>query len=301
MTARGYNNPIMNEHTLRVLEYDTIRQRVAGLCACSLGAELALEMTPSTDLDRVQLLLDETHEARGLLSIKGTIPLGGISDIRPFLKQADIGGVLAAGDLLDIYSTISSGKRLRSFLTKTSDDQFPLMTGLGSRIGVFPDLENEIQRAILPTGQVADNASPELARIRSRKRLAEQRIQEKLNSIIGGASRTMLQDPVIVQRSDRWCVPVKAEQRGALGGIVHDTSASGATLFIEPAAVVELGNEVRELTAREVQEVYRISAASPTWSSERAEYCGPQLKRWRRSTSSSRAVPWPKSRMPPCR
>ncbi|HEX5324315.1 MAG TPA: hypothetical protein VFW40_11050, partial [Capsulimonadaceae bacterium] len=250
----------MNDHALKTLEYEAIRQRLAEEAASGLGQEKALEMRPLDDPASIQTRLDETAEARQMLSVKGNIPLGGIMDIRPLLQQASIGGTLAAPDLQDVAGTLTSARGLKAFLTKAGDDAFPLLIGYGNRIGTYAQIEDEVGRAIGSTGQVLDSASPELARIRSRKRTAESRLREKLNAIISGPLRTYLQDPVIVQRGDRSCVPVRAEHRGAFGGIVHDVSASGATLFIEPAAVVELGNEVRELDIKEEQEVARILA-----------------------------------------
>lgn len=250
----------MNEHALKTLEYEPIRRRLADEAASGLGQERALGMRPLDDPDEIQKRLDETAEARQLLSVKGNIPLGGIMDIRPIVQQAAIGATLAATDLQDIAGTVAAGRGLKAFLAKAGHESFPLLVSHGDRIGTYAAIEEEVGRAIGSTGQVLDSASPELARIRSRRRLAETRLREKLNGIISGPLRTYLQDPVIVQRGDRSCVPVRAEHRGAFGGIVHDVSASGATLFIEPAAVVDLGNEVRELDIKEEQEVARILA-----------------------------------------
>ncbi|MDR3710503.1 MAG: endonuclease MutS2 [Capsulimonadaceae bacterium] len=248
----------MDEHALRTLEYDAIRRRLADDAACSLGVERALGMTPETNLAAVQALLDETAEARAMFSIKGGIPLGGITDIRPELRQSQIGGVLDPEQLLAVASTAGAARSLKAFLAKAEAGTWPLLVSYGNRIGVYSSLESAIGAAIAPNGLVLDSASMDLARIRSRKRVAEGRLREKLNSIITGPLRNYLQDPVIVQRADRACVPVKAEHRGAFGGIVHDTSSSGATLFVEPAAVVELGNEVREMEVQERQEIQRI-------------------------------------------
>lgn len=248
----------MDDHALKTLEYDAIRARLANETASSLGGERALAMTPLTSIPAVQNRLDETAEARLMLQVKGGIPLGGVSDIRPALRQAEIGGVLEAEQLLAVSAVAAASRSLKAFLAKADAASWPLLTAYGGQLGTFQSLENEIENAIAPNGQIVDSASPELARIRSRKRSAESRLREKLNSIVSGSLRTYLQDPVIVQRNDRMCVPVKAEHRGAFGGIVHDTSASGATLFIEPASVVDLGNETREMAIQERQEVYRI-------------------------------------------
>lgn len=261
----------MNDHALKTLEYDAIRQRLADETASGLGRERALAMLPLDDPDAIQVRLDETAEARQMLAVKGNIPLGGIMDIRPLIQNAAIGATLLAPDLQDVAGTAGSARGLKGFLAKAGHETFPLLASHGDRIATFPQIEEEVGRAIGSTGQVLDSASPELARIRSRRRLAENRLREKLNSIISGPLRTYLQDPVIVQRGDRSCVPVRAEHRGAFGGIVHDVSASGATLFIEPAAVVELGNEVRELDIKEQQEVARILARLSGMVAQKAE------------------------------
>ncbi len=228
--------------------------------ACSLGRELALSVRPTSELRLAERMQQETSEARELMLRKGNIPLGGITDIRPVLQRASIGGLLEPSELMDVAGTAEAGRQLKSFLQKAGVEMIPTLMPYADRIGQFVDIENAIRRAIAPGGGVLDNASPELARIRSRRRSTEQRLTDRLNAYISGPQRAMLQDPVIVQRGDRSCLAVRAEHRGSFGGIVHDTSASGATLFIEPAPVVEIGNEVRELDAADRREVVRILA-----------------------------------------
>ncbi len=249
----------MDTHALRVLEFDAIRQQVAGLTACSLGDERARAMTPMDYLPQVQARLAETTECRNLIEAKGNLPLGGITDIRPHIRQAEIGAVLDPHGLLDVLGVAQASRGLKGYLQKLADSA-PLLLDLASGLGQFPALESEIGSSLGPGGQVLDSASPELARVRSRRKVASQRILERLNAIVSGPMRALLQDPVIVQRGDRYCVPVKADNRGAFGGIVHDTSASGATLFMEPQAVVDLGNEIKELAVKEEQEVAKILA-----------------------------------------
>jgi DNA mismatch repair protein MutS2 len=248
----------MEEHSLRTLEFHKVLDILAEQTACSLGRELALAARPVSDRQVVRRMQRETAEAADLLSRRGNVPLGGITDIRPLLQRAVIGGTLEPSDLLDIASTAESGRQLRAFLQKAGLDMIPTLMPYADRIGQFVELENAIRKAIAPNGTLLDSASPELSRVRSRRRTTEQRLVDRLNAYISGGQRTMLQDPVIVQRDDRSCLAVKAEHRGAFGGIVHDTSSSGATLFIEPAPVVEIGNEVRELEAAERREVIRI-------------------------------------------
>lgn len=247
----------MDTHALRVLEFDAIRRQLAALAACTLGQELALAVVPSDHLLQVQARLDETTECRNLLEAKGSLPLGGISDIRPALHQAEIGSVLDPRALLDVLSVAQASRGLKQFLQKMAET-YPLLASIAGGLGQFPALESEIANTLSPGGQVLDSASPDLARIRSRQKTAQSRMTERLSAIVSGPMRTLLQDPVIVQRGDRYCVPVKADHRGAFGGIVHDTSASGATLFMEPQAVVDLGNEIRELVIKEEQEVAKI-------------------------------------------
>ncbi len=247
----------MDTHALRVLEFDAIRKQLAAQTACSLGRERAEAMTPSDYLPDVQRRLDETTECRTLLDVRGNLPLGGVTDIRPLLRQAEIGQTLDPHGLLDVLGVAQASRGLKAFLQKMTTE-YPLLADKAGGLGQFPSLESEIGLSIGINGSVLDSASPELARIRSQRKVSSQRILDKLNGIIGGPMRTLLQDPVIVQRGDRYCVPVKAEHRGAFGGIVHDTSASGATLFMEPQSVVDIGNELKELAIKEDQEVGRI-------------------------------------------
>ncbi|MDQ2686360.1 MAG: endonuclease MutS2, partial [Armatimonadota bacterium] len=247
----------MDTHALRVLEFDAIRHQLAALAACSLGEEAALAMTPADYLPQAKARMDETTECRILQNAKGNLPLGGITDIRPLIRQAEIGAVLDPHGLMDVLAVAQASRSLKSFVQKVAEE-YPLLADIAGGLGQFPALEADIGGSLSPGGMVLDSASPELARIRSRRKVAGQRILDKLNAILAGPTRALLQDAVIVQRGDRYCVPVKADHRGAFGGIVHDTSSSGATLFMEPQAVVELGNEVRELAIKEDQEVIKV-------------------------------------------
>src|SRR3569833_1860702 len=247
----------MDDHALRVLEFDAKRKQLAEHTACSLGTERAREMKPGDYFPYVRSRLNETTECRKLIVDRGSIPLGGITDIRPWLRQAEVGSTLDPRALLDVLSTAAAGRSLKLYIQKIAND-YPIMAEKVSGIGQFPSLETEISNCIGLNSQILDSASPELARIRSQRKVTSSRMMDRLNAMVNGPMRTHLQDPVIVQRGDRWCVPVKAEHRGAVGGIVHDTSASGATLFMEPQVVVDMGNELRELAIKEEQEIQRI-------------------------------------------
>jgi DNA mismatch repair protein MutS2 len=246
----------MDTHALRVLEFDAIRKQLAEQTACSMGRERAEAMMPSDWLPQAKARLAETTECRMLIHAKGNLPLGGVTDIRPLIRAAEIGATLDPHGLLDVLGAAAASRSLKLFLQKLALD-YPIMADRASALGQFPTLEAEINGSIGINGLVLDSASPDLARIRHQRKAASSRMMERLNGILS-SMRTLLQDPVIVQRGDRYCVPVKADHRGAFGGIVHDTSASGATLFMEPQAVVDLGNEIKELTIKEEQEVNRI-------------------------------------------
>ena len=247
----------MDDHALRVLEFDAIRKQLTEYTACSLGTERAIDMKPGDYFPYVRSRLNETTECRKLIVDRGSLPLGGVTDIRPAIRYAELGSTLDPRALLDVLSTAAAGRSLKLFIQKIASE-YPIMAEKVSGIGQFPSLETEISNCIGPNGQILDSASPELARIRSGRKVTSSRMMDRLNAIVTGPMRTHLQDPVIVQRGDRYCVPVKAEHRGAVGGIVHDTSASGATLFMEPQAVVDMGNELRELAIKETHEIQRI-------------------------------------------
>jgi len=249
----------MDEHTLKRLEFDAIRAMVRERLASGLGLGLDLVegMEPLKEVRLIRELQQETTEARRLLQGEGRLPLGGIHDIRPYVEKARMSALLAPQELLDIADTLASARRLRQFLLRR--EQCPLLSALAEPIGDFRKLEEAIHRCIANDGQVLDSASERLARIRSRIKVTHSRILEKLNSILTSAHyRTMIQEPIITVRDERYCIPVKTESRSQFGGLIHDQSASGATVFMEPAAVVEMGNELRQLRFDERDEIERI-------------------------------------------
>jgi DNA mismatch repair protein MutS2 len=247
-------------HTLRVLEYDKITAMLAERAACALGAERARELAPSPVHAFVRERQQETAEARLLTAQHGPLPLGGIHDIRPFLVRAEVSQSLSPSELLDLASTLIGGSRLKGFLLRQAE-KAPLLADRAKAIEEFPQLVADIQTCIGKSGDVLDSASPALASVRSRIRTMGARVTDRLNQFLNSSTfRPMLQDPVIVLRDDRRCLPVRAEFRREIRGIVHDQSSSGATLFIEPMVVVELNNELRQLEVKERQEVERVLA-----------------------------------------
>jgi DNA mismatch repair protein MutS2 len=267
------NNLLTNDfdpHTMRVLEYGAIVAMLAERTACALGAERARELLPSPVHAFVQERQQETREARKLIGDFGAIPLGGIYDVRPYLVRAEVGQSLSPGELLHVASTILNGSRLKTFLVRHVE-KAPLLADRAKAIHDFPPLLGEIENAIGRDGTVQDSASTTLAALRTQVRNLAKRVDERLNQYLSGNFRAMLQDPLIVLRDDRRCLPVKAEYKSAIKGIVHDQSASGATLFIEPMPVVELNNELRQQEMKERAEIQRILAKLTSLVAKQAE------------------------------
>jgi DNA mismatch repair protein MutS2 len=247
-------------HSLRVLEYARIIDRLAERTASALGAERARELLPSPVVAFVNERQQETAEARLLAAQHGVLPLGGIHDLRPSLIRAEVGQSLTPHDLLDVAATLVAASRLKTYLARYAASA-PLLADHGRSLDEFPQLVGDIENSIGRGGDVLDSASPALAGIRARQRTVAARITERLTHILNSSTyKAMIQDPVIVLRDDRRCIPVRAEHRREFKGIVHDQSSSGATLFMEPMVVVELNNELRQIESKERQEVERVLA-----------------------------------------
>jgi DNA mismatch repair protein MutS2 len=266
-------NSAVNDKALHTLEYDKIVRQLNASCATSLGKELAEKLRPTTDLREAVRLLQETDEAVRAVSIKGSAPFGGISDVRPSLTRAKLGGMLQPSELMDIAQLIAGIRKLKRFIQSAAEEaNLPLLTDLTEPLTDFKPLEQEIRRCIDEQGDVLDSASTELASVRRDIRIGEGRAREKLESLIRSTSvQKMLQESLITIRGDRYVIPVKQEYRSHFGGIVHDQSGSGATLFIEPEAVVQLNNKLREYKLREQKEIERILRRLSEQTGERAD------------------------------
>ncbi len=250
----------MNQQTIKKLEFDKIIAMLLACCSSSLGKELAGELEPSLEPSVVAQRQSETTEGREMLRLHPDIPFGGIHDVRIALKRADTGGILEPQELMELADTLYGGRRLKQFILDVKES-FPLLQELAQLVGNFRPLEEKINLCIMPGGEIADAASEELYRIRRQKRVFQNRIKERLDKILRGTDfQKMLQETIITVRGDRYVVPVKQEYRGQFPGLIHDQSASGATLFIEPMEVVEINNDVRRLVLAEKQEVAKILA-----------------------------------------
>jgi DNA mismatch repair protein MutS2 len=250
----------MDRKYLNTLEFPAILARLAQHVSFSAGRQLALALEPSPVFAEVQQRLQETREARHLLDAQSGVSLGGVHDIRPLAQNASRGAVLQPTDLLDIQSTLGAGRRVQRVLSRM-EAQVPLLADIAARIEPCQDLAEEIGRCISGRGEVLDHASPKLARVRREMRTALERLQDRLNRIVTNPrNASFLQEALVTQRGGRYVIPIKAEFKGRIPGIVHDTSASGATLFIEPLSAVEMANRWRQLQIEERKEVERILA-----------------------------------------
>ena len=265
---------MMSERTLRVLEFTKIREQLAAKALTPMGAEKCLALVPSCNMQEVLLWQQETEEATVILTYLGGHPMASFSDVRPALALADKGATLSPKALLSIAELLRAARTARDALV-TDRDNTPLLTEKAQGLCTLRNLEQDITDAIISEDEIADRASAELTNIRRHLRGATERIKDKLNQMIHNASfAKFLQDPIITVRNDRYVLPVKAEYRGSVPGLVHDQSTSGATLFIEPMAAVEMGNELKQWELKEKQEIERILAAL---SAEVAPYA-PQLQ-----------------------
>jgi len=260
----------MDEKDLDTLEFLKILARLAEYTDFSASRELALALRPETDHATAQAGQQETSEARRLFDVQGAISVGGARDVRPTVEAASRGATLLPADLLEVAETLSSSQKLKRSLGRASD-RFPRLAAMAGRIEECPKVASEIHRCLDDRGEVVDNASPRLARIRRELRVAHGRLTDRLNRILASPSNaTYLQEALVTQRHGRYVIPLKANFKGRIPGIVHDQSSSGATLFIEPLATVDLNNQCRELQLEEGREVERILAQLSSLVAENA-------------------------------
>lgn len=248
----------MELDSLRPLEFGQVRASLAALTSFSASEQLARDLVPSNDANTVKVLQQETTEARRLLDTQPQLSIGSARDVRALTRIARVGGMIQAFEFLDLRGTLLSARQLRRSILRVAE-AYPRLAFIAESLSDAPRVIDEIGRVFKDNGEIDDNASPELSRIRRELAIAQRRVMDRLQNIITSSQYAKyLQEAIITQRDGRYVVPVRAEAKGRINGIVHDTSSSGATLFIEPLAVVELGNRVRELSIQEQREVDRI-------------------------------------------
>ena len=251
----------MNSKVLRVLEYNKIIERLTDKATSEQGRKLTAALEPMTDLEAIKKAQTETADALGYLLRKGSTSFGGNKNLGMCIRSLEIGSTLSIAELLWIAAFLENVNRIKSYGRKERED-----TPADSLDEYFESLEpltplsNEIRRCILSEEEIADDASPALKKIRRSMTIANDRIHSQLASMISGSCRTYLQDAVVTMRNNRYCIPVKSEYKGQVQGMVHDQSSTGSTFFIEPAAVVNLNNELRELEIKEQEEIAVILA-----------------------------------------
>lgn len=248
------------EKSLVTLELPAVLEMLAAEAVGDTAKEQARELTPSTDAATVRHRQEETSAAKTMMVVRGSPGFSGVKDVRASLARADLGGALNTRELLDIARVLQCARLVRGYIAEDSVGKTPI-DHLFYALHANKFLEEKITNSISGEDEIADSASPELANIRRQMRAAAARARDSLQKLISSPSYAkVLQEPIITMRQDRYVVPVKAEHKGAVPGLVHDISASGATLFIEPMAAVKANNELRELSAKEKLEIERILA-----------------------------------------
>ena len=251
----------MNEKALRTLEYTKIIERLTELAGSSIGKELCRNLKPSSNLAEIEAAQKQTSDALSRIYQRGSISFSGVQDVRGSLKRLEIGGSLSALELLRIAKLLETTSRVKSFgRLENSDREKDSLDDMFDGLQPLANLYNEIYRCILSEDEIADDASPALAKIRRSIRQTNDRVHTQLASLVNGSSRTYLQDAVITMRNGRYCVPVKSEYKGQVPGMIHDQSSTGSTLFIEPMAIVKLNNELRELELQEQKAIEAVLA-----------------------------------------
>lgn len=251
----------MNDKTLYKLEFHKVKELVKAFAITEEGKVKIDELMPKTTLDEVKLLQDETADALMMSVKKGRLPLSNLKPVKPVLKRVEIGAILSGGELLIVRDALRMTRKAKNYYQDAigNGEIYQVVGPYFERLSPQNQVEREISRCILSPEEIADDATPELARIRKQKLSIGSRIKESLQQIIRSSHyQDMIQDPVVTLRQDRYCIPVKVEYKGQFKGIVHDQSSTGATVFIEPMAVVEIGNELKGLETKEQEEIEKL-------------------------------------------
>ena len=251
----------MNEKALKTLEYTKIIDQLTEYASTEMGKALCRELQPSCDLEEIRRTQTETSDAVTRIRMKGSLSFGGVKDVRGSLKRLEIGSSLNIVELLAISSLLTVTARARAY-GRHEESELPddSLDEMFRALDPLTSVNNEIKRCILSEDEISDDASPGLLKVRKSMKIVAGRVHTQLNSILN-SSRTYLQDAVITMRDGRYCLPVKAEYKSQVPGMVHDQSATGSTVFIEPMAIVKLNNELRELEVQEKREIEFVLAA----------------------------------------
>ena len=262
----------MNNKALKTLEYTKIIEMLAAHASSPLGKIRCEDLLPSCSLGEIEYKQEQTQDALSRLFQKGNINFGSAKDIRGSLKRLEIGSTLGITELLQICALLDNTSRVKSYGRREKETaQRDSLDDLFDALEPLPLLNTEIRRCILSEDEIADDASAALKQIRRSMKVTGERIHTQLAGMVNGSARTYLQDAVITMRNGRYCIPVKAEYKGQVPGMIHDQSSTGSTLFIEPMAIVKLNNEIRDLEMKEAAEIEVILASLSNMAAQERE------------------------------
>lgn len=261
---------IMNKKTLAKLEYNKIIEQLIEHASSFSGKELCRRLKPMTDISAIRSAQDETAAAFTRIVKKGRPSFSGCNPVNDSIRRLEIGGVLGSGELLRICKLLETAGRARAYgRHDNADEMEDCLDGYFEQLNPVTILVNEIRRCVIDEDEISDDASPGLKHVRRAMNQINDKVHATLSNMVNGSLRTYLQDPIITMRGDRYCIPVKAEYRSQVSGMIHDQSATGSTLFIEPMAIVKLNNDLKELYGQEQEEIQKVLARL---SADTAEY-----------------------------
>jgi len=269
----------MNQKALNTLEYKKIIKTLASHASSAMGQTLCQDLLPSTDINEIRQAQTQTHDALNRMFKKGNISFGGATDIHPALKRLEIGATLGIKELLLICNLLENCARVKSYGRQERDDApCDSLENMFEALNPLTTLSTDIRKCIISEDEISDDASPTLKQVRRSIRNANEKIHSQLNGIVNGSARTYLQDAVVTMRNGRYCIPVKAEHKSQVAGMIHDQSSTGSTVFVEPMAIIKLNNDIRELEAREEAEIEIILSNLSQLTAENIEIIGYNLE-----------------------
>ena len=262
----------MNPKALKTLEYNKIIDKLTEFAGSALAKEMCRNLQPSTDLYEIQALPKETSDALSRIYQKGAVSFRGVRDIRGSIKRLEIGAIIGINELLSICSLLDVCSKVKAYSRNDRDPDFEdSLEAMFQALQPLTPVSSEIRRCIASEEELNDDASPALFKIRRSMRQINDKVHAQLQTMVNGSARTYLQDAVVTMRNGRYCIPVKAEHRGQIPGMIHDQSSTGSTLFVEPMAVIKLNNDLRELELKEEKEIEMILATLSARCGEETE------------------------------
>ena len=262
----------MNPKALKTLEYNKIIDKLTEFAGSALAKEMCRNLQPSTDLYEIQALQKETSDALSRIYQKGAVSFRGVRDIRGSIKRLEIGAIIGINELLSICSLLDVWSKVKAYSRNDRDPDFEdSLEAMFQALQPLTPVSSEIRRCIASEEELNDDASPALFKIRRSMRQINDKVHAQLQTMVNGSARTYLQDAVVTMRNGRYCIPVKAEHRGQIPGMIHDQSSTGSTLFVEPMAVIKLNNDLRELELKEEKEIEMILATLSARCGEETE------------------------------